>query len=549
MFYFKGKEWKSFALLALVPIAIMLWVWLSVLAFVPVPWPDDSAFYFVAKELFQWPPRWVMIPQAPFEPSYKIFNFNTMPLYPLLIGLGRFIGIDGSLALKFWPLSAWALTGVLLIIVLFRKGLPWVAALLVTLTLMLDPVTRWASVLVRPESLIGLFGLAIVLGLSFGFPKKFEARGLWDPVAALLALAAYAHFNAIHLLFAAVFGLAYQPFKAILKTAAKTALYLLPWFLAVIWHFDLFIQQMRTQFKRLAHPNDWLSTPAKALESLFQEMGNPDPWPPFLVWTGIGIWIVVFLAMIWGVLWPAIRKEAMHSQFDPSQSPNIIPAAGWIIGAIWLWSSKPEVWFIYYLHLSVWTFAGLAMLKFYKASQKKSIFKKFYISLILLLIPILIVFAYTDIRQVIRMGKSASWQWNTYKMFVDCVDQQLMGLKQSLGNPPTFRAWMPTFPDITIELSRRHPDWEFTRTNDFWERNSLALRHAKEVDAVVVTETLRSWEYVVTARASQYPALQSIWMNWKGYYLYPLLEDPAWKPNRFICARGRWLAFLYMEEK
>src|SRR4051812_10991161 len=86
----------------LIPVFCALYVWASALSFVPVPWPDDSAFYFVAKELFKWPPRWVMLPQAPFEPTYRIFNFNTMPLYPILIGIGRWIGIDGSHALKLW---------------------------------------------------------------------------------------------------------------------------------------------------------------------------------------------------------------------------------------------------------------------------------------------------------------------------------------------------------------------------------------------------------------------------------------------------------------
>src|ERR1700739_152895 len=108
--------------LVFIPICIALWVWLSALAFVPVPWPDDSAFYFVAHELFKWPPRWVMLPQAPFEPTYRIFNFNTMPLYPLLVGLGRFVGIDGSHALKLWPLAAWAATGCLLSASLARAG-------------------------------------------------------------------------------------------------------------------------------------------------------------------------------------------------------------------------------------------------------------------------------------------------------------------------------------------------------------------------------------------------------------------------------------------
>src|SRR3954465_15722529 len=115
------KTWER--LIPLIPVIVMLWVWASSLAFVPVPWPDDSAFYFVARELFRWPPRWVMLPQAPFEPTYAIFNFNTTPLYPVLIGLGRAIGIDGSWAIKFWSLGFWALGGVILLAFLRRAKL------------------------------------------------------------------------------------------------------------------------------------------------------------------------------------------------------------------------------------------------------------------------------------------------------------------------------------------------------------------------------------------------------------------------------------------
>ena len=99
----------------------MLWIFLSSLSFVPVPWPDDSAFYFPAKDLFAWPPRWVMIPQAPFEPSYRIWNFNTMPLFPVIIGLLRTIGISGSHGLKILPLGGWLL-GILFVLRAFRRA-------------------------------------------------------------------------------------------------------------------------------------------------------------------------------------------------------------------------------------------------------------------------------------------------------------------------------------------------------------------------------------------------------------------------------------------
>ena len=74
----------------------ILTFWFSRLSIIPVPWPDDSAFYLVAKDLFSWPPRWVMLSQAPWEPSYAEWNFNTMPLFPILLGIGRAVGISGS---------------------------------------------------------------------------------------------------------------------------------------------------------------------------------------------------------------------------------------------------------------------------------------------------------------------------------------------------------------------------------------------------------------------------------------------------------------------
>ncbi len=554
---------STLGLLCLLPIAVMFWIWLSPLAFVPVPWPDDSAFYFVAKEFFKWPPRWVMLPQAPFEPTYRIFNFNTMPLYPILIGIGRWLGIDGSFAIKIWPLGAWALSGALLVGALYRKGLSAAIAAIIILAFSLDPEMRWASVLVRPESLIGFFGMALVLGLSFGFPNRLKAKGLWDPVSALLALSAYAHFNAIHLLFMVAFGLINQSPRKILATLGRTVLYLSPWLAVVLLHFNLFVHQMETQWTRLAVPNDWLTSMDKALGSLFQQMGNPVPWPASLLhWVSVGLWFFIFLALLWGLIIPALKPALAWkgmtpkaSVVDPSDKnypstasdlPPLAPAAGWIVGTIWLWGSKPEVWFVYYIHLAIWAFVGIAALRLWvqRSLPKKRLALQ---GLIAVLIPMTAAFAYTDIDQTLQMNQSESWNWDTYHQFVNCVDKRLTQLEQTLEHPKPFRIWGPTFPDILIELSRHHPDWEFSRTNDFWERADLAIQHGQDAEAVVVTETLRTEERHIDASALQYPELKSVWMTWDGYFLNRLWRNPTWKLNRYICQRGRWQAFLFMK--
>jgi|GEM_PF-1320872 len=546
--------------IAIIPFLIAGWVWFSPLAFVPVPWPDDSAFYFVAKELFRWPPRWVMLPQAPFEPTYRIFNFNTMPLFPILIGLGRWVGIDGIFAIKFWSLLGWALSGSLLGVTLLRAKLPKSLALVFLLGFCLDPILRWGSVLVRPESLVGLCGLAIVLGITLGFPRRIRPLGVWDPISALLAVGAYTHFNAVHLLFPVIIAFINRP-KRLVSIGLKTTLYLLPWAITVALHPSLFVQQMSTQWKRLAVSNDWLSTSQKALESLFQSMGSPESWPKILFFASIALWFFIFAALVLGlflpglnVLYKKIKKTPEEKGLKTHTSLRLTSAAGWVLGTLWLWNNKPEVWFTYFIHASIWTFTALAALKAWQTLRSPSSITR-TISVLSLsinsVIAILLVaiFAYVDFTQATRLGKDSSWKWETYNDLINCVDQQLTQLESQLGNPRPFRVWDPTFPDITIELSRRHPNWELTRTNDFYERRDLAIQHGHDVEAVVVPETLGYTSRNISAPASEHPEIVSQWMTWDQYFLRQLWDTPQWKTNRYLCQRGRWQAFLFMKSK
>jgi hypothetical protein len=524
--------------LIIIPILVALFVWLSPLAFVPVPWPDDSAFYFVAKSLFSWPPRWVMLPQAPFEPTYRIFNFNTMPLYPFLIGIGRFLGVDGSFLLKFWPLGAWALTGSYFVALLYRRALPFSLCLIWVLAFSLDPELRWASVLVRPESLIGLFGIVLVSGLTLGFPKRFAPTRLWDPVAALLAFGAYSHFNSVHLVFPVLFAFVQSP-KRLLQIGAKTSLYLSPWILTVLLHWDIFKVQMEVQWMRLAVPNHWLNDPNSAISSLFQNLGSPERWPLALGWGSVGMWLLIFSACASGV--HSVRAMIRNEKTEIS----LFPALGWIVGAAWLWHTKPEVWFIYYLHVSTWFFAGIAGLKIWKSQIQ---FRTQILALLFSNLAIVAsIFFFVDFTQTVRLAKTESWHWRTYYDFVDCIDQKLTELHRQKGLDQPFLVWDPTYPDITIELSRRHPTWELTRTNDFWSRKSLAIQHGWDVDAVVVPEIFDHTERTISANAIDVPDVQSGWMRWKPYFLNTLWSSPGWKPNRYVCQRGRWQAFLFLK--
>ncbi|MGZ3689696.1 MAG: hypothetical protein ACXVBW_15435, partial [Bdellovibrionota bacterium] len=157
------------------------------------------------------------------------------------------------------------------------------------------------------------------------------------------------------------------------------------------------------------------------------------------------------------------------------------------------------------------------------------------------------IFLYVDGVQVVNLAHSKSWNWATYHDFIDCIDTQLVQLDEKLGHPHPFRVWDPTFPDITVELSKRHPDWEFTRTNDFWSRADLAIQHGRDVEAVAVPETVNLAERTISAPQSEFPNIQSAWMTWNEHFLNRLWREEGWKPNRWLCQRGRWQAFLFMK--
>ncbi len=532
----RSTRWIEILLGAL-PLMIACAIWFTPLSFVPVPWPDDSAFYFVGRDFFRWPPRWVMLPQAPFEPSYRIY-------YPILMGLGRFLGIDGSFAIKFWPLSAFGLTGSWLAIRLFRAGLPGLLCALASICLMLDPGARWGAVIVRPESLIGLIGIVLVLDIALGTSERFKPRGLWDPIAACLALGAYAHFNAVHLLFAVVAALFFSP-RRIVAIALRTALYLTPWVLTVLWHFDLFVRQFRTQWTRLAVGNSWLDTVENAIKGIYQEMGSPDNWPKFLYGApseAIWLWILAAGVVLIAGLLHAARKKSQPAPESPLGT--LLPAAGWVLGSVWLWESKPEVWFTYYIHVTVWVFAGLSLLVLYRARAHLAA-KACLAAAVASLLYLTVSFGYIDVIQARNLYQAPSWRWSVYHDFVNCVDQELAALEARLGYPKPFRVWCPTFPDITIELARKHPDWELTRTNDFHERKALALQHGRDVEAVVVTESINWSSGNLQGRAEDFPHVQSTWMLWRDYFLNELWREPGWKPRRMICQRERWQAFIF----
>ena len=253
-------------------------------------------------------------------------------------------------------------------------------------------------------------------------------------------------------------------------------------------------------------------------------------------------------ALLAGLLLPLVLRltSVLNSRrhgINQSLVYPLLPPAAWLLGAGWLWQTKPEVWFIYYLHTAVWAFVGVAATLMWKnrgALQTTAAALLGGLSTF-----ILVLFTYVNVSQAQRLSESATWNWNSYREFVECIDQSLTATENSLGKIAAFRVWGPTFPDVLIELSRKHEHWQFTRTNDFWERSDLAIQHGRDVEAVVVTEILSPVERDISAPAQDYPEIKSAWMTWSQHFLNQLWKDPKWKPNRYICQRGRWQAFIF----
>jgi len=476
-----------------------------------------------------------MIPQAPFEPTYRIWNFNTMPLFPILIGFARIVGITGSHALKVLPLGGW-LIGILFLLTAFRRAGASVFFLLAaTSVLAFDPVLRWSSVLVRPESLIGATGLFILFGERFGWPNALRERKYFHPVSLALLVGALLHFNAIHLV-PLVLALYARDFRKILKIGGLTALGLVPWMLTIAAKPALFVQQMELQFSRLTgFQNPWLNSWPEFSKALLEDMGSPEPWAAEFQFAILACIVAFpFLLMASGYL-------VAKSDRDEKSKSSIIGAFIWLISALYLWHTKAEVWFTHYFHLAFWAWALLVLFEF----QTRTPFKK-----IAPLFPAAIglIFLYGQIGQTARLEASETWHWRVYDAWIDCIDGFLVEEHARRGSPQVFRVWDPTFPDITIELSRRHPGWEFTRTNDFYQRWDLAVAHGRDVDAMVVTETFREDSRNFRGALSERPEARSVWMNWESYFLIRLERDPKFKPRRYLCQNGRWDAFIYLKE-
>jgi hypothetical protein len=543
------RRWTFFLPLGVLFLGLLL-TWSSPLLFAPVPWPDDSAYWIAGRDFWtEFPPRLIMRSLQPFVPSYGEASFNTMPMLPILVGLGDLTGIRGSFAIKLWPNLGWLLSGASLLWLLHRSSrLPLLSVTGIALLFASHPALRWSSQLLRPEPLIGFLGVLLIGGLSFG---KWNTTRLtrWggDPISIILAVAAYLHFNAIHLVPSVVVALIFRAPQRLIRIALETFLLLAPWGLWALVHLDAFQAQMKIQFERLSAINPWLDSMQGWTRGLFQDMGNPVPYPEVLFSASIPLWgyIVGAFGVAMSVL--SVRAlERLRSQpqvVSHQEKVDLLPVATWVISALMLWHFKAEVWFTHYLHLSLVCWIALIVAKTVEAQKRRSWFQLQNG----LIWGMAVLFSGVSLWLAQEMDRHQTWTRQNFSEWTACVERTLVAIeneKRAQGATAPLSVWAPTFPDVLVELSLLHPDWTLTRTNDFHSAIPLALQHARQVDAVVITESYSTQSQWREGSLDAYPDAQSVWLNWKGYYYSRLNQDPQFKSQRRLCQAGRLQAFI-----
>lgn len=476
-------------------LAALIWFLSSRLSFVPVPWPDGSAFYLPGVEfwtsLFQGSPKWRMHAQAAFVPSYDLQNFNTMPALPFLLGLAEKIraqlGIIANvldavtmtrlismLALLSWAWILWRW--------LLERKIPQAFAGLIALAGLFDPVIRWGTLVVRTETWIGLAWILILREMVLT-----RKASMWR-IAIFLALAAYFHFEAAFLVPATAVGLWPWHWDANARVSRvrlwifnlwgvswRTLILLSPWLLYVLLHLPLFMDQMNIQFHRLARGNNYFSTLYSAFHSLFIAHGGPASWPKFFN-VGKGLLWALIAALTIRTVQRMLRRQA---------TPALIAAAVGFFSGMYLWFTKPEVWFTTLCHLFLWPW--LAVLLIDESHETAgALTSRLPKTLAWLAGSYAVISILATAVQQQQIPKTYSMQ--TYQEWVDCIEHTAGLGKPGINGPK--KLWQPHVPDVLIELSRRHPELDLTRAIDFSTREPLAWELTKSADTILFTRII-----------------------------------------------------------
>ncbi len=471
------------------------WFSFTCLSFSPVPWPDGSAFYLPSLSLLAWPPRWVMHSQAAFIPSYDIANFNMMPLLPALLGIGMHLGLGkllgATLAIKFISLLGLGIWAWMLGYWTWRLTQSILLSFILGLVALWDPICRWGTLVVRSEIWIGLLWLMILMELHAFQSEdhsvlRKDSRRFWL-ISLWLALAAYFHFEAIILVPATSIGLfkiqnnlqkeLKNWIKRLFAVGLRTSLFLIPWGVYILAHPSLFLEQMGSQFSRLSGINSWIANPYLFFHSLFLSIGNPEGLPKFFNLAKGFFWLMVILLSGHFLYFFVLMVNKKIRSENRNQIELFLAAGVAFWTSLYLWCSKPEVWFITLCHLTLWPWLAIF---FMMKLSRSSTFSGFSLGRFC-------VGAYAVLSLAanisIQFKMPASYSWSAYSQWVDCIER--VAGDQSKKHP--LRVWQTSLPDVLVELSFRHPSWDLTRFLDFSEFQERAWDFLEKTDLIIMS--------------------------------------------------------------
>lgn len=514
-----------------------LWIWLTPLAFIPVPWPDASAFALPGVDLWK-SAAWKMSSIREFIPSYETANFQIMP------GLSVVLGFLDRLGASTWMGGTAMTRGVSLLMLLLgafyfarRAEREWgVARLwsaLFALTWVSDPILRWGTLVVRTEVVVGAVWLYVLFEIS-----RRELRPL--RIGGALGIAALFHFNAVTWVVPTALGIALAGFERTrnsesaaaaiarnyfsISLAALTALS--PWLVYVALHFPLFVEQMTLQFARL---DQHVGTPIQGFYSFFHSLwpttGSPAPHPKMM-------------NLAKGIFW-ALSVLGIWMTLLTRGSRLIATALAGFVFAVLMYWDKPEPWFATLAHTALW---GMALVLIRGTSAyagvepRQEINKRFKPSYVIaakvLLVASLALHLASGVLQARAMPQG--YQWKSYRTWVDC-------LVANLGKPP-LRIWQPYAPDALVDIVSRDAGYDVTRTPDV-PIHGRELEIASRHDALILSTErgvssghedysgpLRDSDRALLARPDQVPHA-------------PLAAELGWPAQ--VCHFGAFWAAVY----